>query len=104
MSVARCLQGRTMNALSELSSDLSRPLLAPEILNCFDALADGRCTLRELRRTVLDACIGDPGAATGVMLLLEDYANSDKLKRYDFEPLKRALQRQLREMDATCLL
>jgi hypothetical protein len=93
-----------MNALSELPSDLTRPLLAPEILNCFDALADGRCTLRELRRTVLDACSGDPAAATGVMLLLEDYAHSDKLKRYDFQPLKRALQRQLQEMDPTCLL
>jgi hypothetical protein len=104
MSVLGCLQGRTMNALSELPSDLTRPLLAPEILNCFDTLADGRCTLRELRRTVLDACSGDPAAATGVMLLLEDYAHSDKLKRYDFQPLKRALQRQLQEMDPTCLL
>ena len=97
-----------MNALSESYSDLTTPLLAPEILNCFDALADGRCSLREFSRSVLERCSGDRSAATGVLVLLEECGNVGKLKRYDFRPLQRELQRhnqqahsQFHEKDAS---
>ncbi len=82
-----------MNALGELSTDLTTPLPAREILNCFEELSKGRCSLPELNRWVLERCRNDHSAASGVLLLLEDYGSAGKLKQYDFRPLQRELQR-----------
>jgi Protein kinase domain/Calx-beta domain len=92
-----------MNALIDLSSDLTTRLPAPEILNCFDALSNGRCSLADLTRSVLETCGGDSGTATAVLLLLEDYGSTGKLKRYDFGPLRRELQRLALEHDQQIL-
>jgi serine/threonine protein kinase len=82
-----------MNALGELSTDLTTPLPAREILNCFEELSKGRCSLPELNRWVLERCRSDGSAASGVLLLLEDYGSAGKLRQYDFRPLQRELQR-----------
>jgi serine/threonine protein kinase len=74
------------------SADLTAPLLSPEILSRFEALSDGRCSLSELNRSVLEACGSDPDATDGVLLLLEGYANSGEFDQFDFDPLKRALE------------
>ena len=83
-----------MNARTNLASaDLTTPLLSPEILSSFEALSEGRCTLSELNRSVLEACRDDPAATAGVLLLLEGYSNSGELDQQDFGPLKRELER-----------
>jgi serine/threonine protein kinase len=84
-----------MNARTNLASaDLTTPLLSPEILSSFEALSEGRCTLSELNRSVLEACRDDPAATAGVLLLLEGYSNSGELDQQDFGPLKRELERR----------
>ena len=84
-----------MNARTNLASaDLTTPLLPPEILSSFEALSEGRCTLSELNRSVLEACRDDPAATAGVLLLLEGYSNSGELDQQDFVPLKRELERR----------
>ena len=80
-------------------ADLTTPLLSPDILGSFEALADGRCSLSELGDSVLEACRGDLIATEGVLLLLESYANSEEFERFDFGPLKRALERGRDEID-----
>ena len=90
-----------MSAISELSSDLTTPLLAPAVLNSFDALADGRCSQREFFRAVLETCRdSEPGVVAGVLVLLEEYSNTARLKQYDFRPLQRALERQCEQAEA----
>ncbi len=84
---------KTMNALSELSPDLTTPLLAPEILDCFDAFSGGRVSLSDFIHSLLEACKDDPSAAPGVAQLLEDYGSTGRLKKYDFRPLQRELLR-----------
>ena len=84
-----------MNARTNLASaDLTTPLLSPEILSSFEALSEGRCTLSELSRSVLEACRDDPAATAGVLLLLEGYSDSGELDQQDFGPLKRELERR----------
>jgi serine/threonine protein kinase len=84
-----------MNARTNLASaDLTTPLLPPEILSSFEALSEGRCTLSELSRSVLEACRDDPAATAGVLLLLEGYSSSGELDQQDFGPLKRELERR----------
>jgi serine/threonine protein kinase len=84
---------RNMDVQTHFSSaDLTAPLLSPEILSAFEALSEGRCSLSELNRSVLDACGSEPNAADGVLLLLEGYANSGEFDQFDFGPLKRALE------------
>ena len=84
-----------MNARTNLASaDLTTPLLSPELLSSFEALSEGRCTLSELNRWVLEACRDDPAATAGVLLLLEGYANSGELYQHDFGSLKRELERR----------
>ena len=85
-----------MIVLSESPTDLTTPLRPPRLLNWFDSLSAGRCTLPQLSRWVLEACRKDPGAADGVLLLLEEYAEAGKLKQFDFGPLRRELQRRSR--------
>jgi serine/threonine protein kinase len=85
-----------MIVLSESPTDLTTPLRPPRLLNWFDSLSAGRCTLPQLSRWVLEACRRDPGAAEGVLLLLEEYAEAGKLKQFDFGPLRRELQRRSR--------
>ena len=80
-------------------ADLTTPLLSPDILGSFEALADGRCSLSELNDSVLEACRSDPDATEGVLLLLESYANSEEFERFDLGPLKRALERGRDEID-----
>ncbi len=82
-----------MNALSELSPDHTTPLLAPEILECFEAFSEGRCSLSDFIHSLLEACKDDPSAAPGVAQLLEDYGSTGRLKKYDFRPLQRELLR-----------
>jgi len=74
-------------------ADLTTPLLSPDILGSFEALAEGLCSLSELNDSVLEACRSDPNATEGVLLLLESYANSEEFERFDLGPLKRALER-----------
>ena len=85
-----------MIVLSESPPDLTTPLRPPRILNWFDSLSAGRCTLPQLSRWVLEACRKDPGAADGVLLLLEEYSDAGKLKQFDFGPLQRELERRSR--------
>ena len=85
-----------MIVLSESPTDLTTPLRPPRLLNWFDSLSAGRCTLPQLSRWVLESCRKDPGAAEGVLLLLEEYADAGKLKQFDFGPLQRELQRRSR--------
>ena len=73
-------------------AELTTPLLSPDILGSFEALAEGRCSLSELNDSVLEACRNDPNATEGVLQLLESYANSEEFDRFDFGPLKRALE------------
>ena len=80
-------------------ADLTTPLLSPDILGSFEALTDGRCSLSELTDSVLEACRSDLNATEGVLLLLESYANSEEFERFDFGPLKRALERDRDEID-----
>ena len=80
-------------------ADLTTPLLSPDILGSFEALAEGRCSLAELNDSVLEACSGDANATEGVLLLLESYANSKEFVRFDFGFLKRALERGRDEID-----
>ena len=80
-------------------ADLTTPLLSPEILGSFEAVADGRCSLSELNDFVLEACKSDRNATEGALLLLESYANSEEFERFDFGPLKRALERGRDEID-----
>ena len=80
-------------------ADLTTPLLSPDILGSFEALADGRCSLSELNDCVLEACRSDLNATEGVLLLLESYANSENFERFDFGPLKRALERGRDDID-----
>jgi serine/threonine protein kinase len=80
-------------------ADLTTPLLSPDILGSFEALAEGRCSLSELNDSVLEACRSDPNATEGVLLLLESYANSEEFERFDLGPLKRALERGRDEID-----
>jgi len=82
-------------------ADLTTPLLSPDILGSFEALADGRCSLCELNSSVLEACRSDLNATEGVLLLLESYANSEEFERFDFGPLKRALECGRDEIDDT---
>ena len=86
------------------SADLTTPLLPPQILSSFEALSAGRCSLSQLNRSVLEACRSDPGAADGVLLLLESYASSGELDRFDLGALKRALEHQQRACDPEPLL
>ena len=88
-----------MMALSESPTDLTTPLRPPRILSWFDSLSAGRCTLPQLSRWVLEACRADPGAADGVLLLLDEYRDAGKLKQFDFRPLQRELQRRARQVD-----
>jgi serine/threonine protein kinase len=74
------------------SADLTAPLVSPEIVSSFEALLDGRCSLSELNRSVLEACRSDPESTDGVLLQLEGYATSGEFDRFDFGPLKRALE------------
>ena len=67
-------------------AELTTPLLSPDILGSFEALADGRCSLSELNDSVLEACRSDLNATEGVLLLLESYANSEEFERFDFGP------------------
>jgi serine/threonine protein kinase len=83
-----------MNARNELTSDLTTPLGTPDILNCFDALVGGRCTLPEFHRAVLETCGHDANVANGVLVLLDEYGSGGALKRHDFRPLRRELQRR----------
>jgi len=80
-------------------ADLTTPLLSPDILGSFEALANGRCSLSELNDSVLEACRSDLTATEGVLLLLESYANSEEFERFDFGPLKRALEHGRDEID-----
>jgi serine/threonine protein kinase len=80
-------------------ADLTTPLLSPDILGSFEALAEGRCSLSELNDSVLEACRSDPNVTEGVLLLLESYANSAEFERFDLGPLKRALERGRDEID-----
>ena len=93
-------RSRIMNVQTNPSfADLTTPLLSPDILGSFEALADGRCKLSELNDFVLEACRSDLSATEGVLLLLESYANSEEFERFDFGPLKRALERGRDEID-----
>jgi serine/threonine protein kinase len=74
-------------------AELTTPLVSPDVLAGFEALADGRCSLAELSDTVLTACSADPGATEGVLQLLESYEDSEEFDRVDFGPLKHALER-----------
>jgi hypothetical protein len=58
-------------------AELTTPLLSPDIMGSFEALADGRCSLPELNESVLDACRSDVKATAGVLLLLESYASTE---------------------------
>ena len=80
-------------------ADLTTPLLSPDILGSFESLADGCCSLSELNDFVLEACRSDPNATEGVLLLLESYVNSKEFERFDFGPLKHALERGRDEID-----
>jgi len=80
-------------------ADLTTPLLSPDILGSFEALADGRCSLSELHDSVLEACRIDRSATESVLLLLESYANSEEFERFNFGPLKHALERGRDEID-----
>ena len=80
-------------------ADVTTPLLSPDLLGSFEALADGHISLLELNESVLETCRSDPNATEGVLLLLESYANSEEFERFDFGPLKRALERGRDEMD-----
>src|SRR6188474_1651093 len=93
------LEYAAMMALSESPTDLTTPLRPPRILSWFDSLSAGRCTLPQLSRWVLEACRADPGAADGVLLLLDEYRDAGKLKQFDFRPLQRELQRRARQVD-----
>ena len=93
-------RSRIMNVqINPSFADLTTPLLSPDILGSFEALADGRCSLSELNDSVLEACRSDLNATEGVLLLLESYANSEEFERFDFGPLKRALERGRDEID-----
>ena len=80
-------------------ADLTTPLLSPDILGSFEALADGRCSLSELNDSVLEACRIDRSVTESVLLLLESYANSEEFERFDFGPLKHALERSRDKID-----
>ena len=74
-------------------AELTTPLVSPDVLAGFEALANGRCSLAALSDTVLTACSADPSAAEGVLQLLESYEDSEEFERFDFGPLKHALER-----------
>ena len=74
------------------SPELTAPLASPEIMSSFEALLDGRCTLADLSRSVLEACRGDPDSTDGVLLQLECYATSGEFDQFDFGPLLRSLR------------
>lgn len=84
-----------MNAISELSSDPTTPLLADEVVDCFEALSNGRCRILEFNRTVLEACRADPAAAAGVLVLIEDYTSSGRLQQFNFGPMQRVLRKEV---------
>jgi len=88
-----------MSAHSDLSSDLTMPLVAREILTCVDALAEGQIGLTQFNRAVLSRSWGDRSAATGMLALLKESATDGNLKQYDFAPLERQLRRHIEQLD-----
>jgi serine/threonine protein kinase len=82
-----------MNALSQLPTDATTPLGSPDVLNWFDAYVDGHCTLRDLRRALLDICSAEPSAAHHAILLIHHHAESGKLRLRDFRELLAELER-----------
>ena len=82
-------------------ADLTTPLLSPDILGSFEALADGRCSLSELNDSVLEACRSDPNATGGVLFLVVMRTPMNRAIRHG--PLKRALERGRDEIDETSI-
>jgi serine/threonine protein kinase len=74
------------------SPELTAPLVSPQIESSFAALFDGRCSLSELSRSVLEACSSDPDATDGILLQIEAYVASGEFDRFDLGPLQHVLQ------------
>jgi serine/threonine protein kinase len=85
-------------------ADLTAPLVSPEILSGFEALAEGRCSLADLQRAVVEVCRSDPDATDGVLQLLDRHASSSEFDRFDFCSLRRALEVQDPKCDSSSRL